>query len=196
MEAPIIDSNSIADSSESQAWAVAAKAGNEQAFEWLFKRYLPMTASIVRRFVSDHETAQDVVMTVWESCHAQIGEFDPNHQFATWVGTMAKNRAIDHLRKSSRRSELDRVYAAQPREEFDSPRHELQDYGRAARKLVDTLPEDQRVAITMIYLNGLSQSQATAKLKLPLGTVKARARRGLRVLRKLMTGPRPLQAVA
>ena len=104
---------------------------------------------------------------------------------------MARNRAIDRLRQKQRQSRLKTAYS----EEVDAvPRTATAPSGpeaasrrdtcRVVRSAVMELTEVQREAIEKVYFEGLTQQEIADQLGEPLGTVKARIRRGLAKLRK------------
>ena len=112
---------------------------------------------------------------------------------AAWLATMARNRSIDRLRALKR----DRTYAENVRlesEQLDlSTDHSnapaaYSDEVEILRGAVAQLPSDQRQALEMAYFGGLTQQEISDTLAQPLGTVKARIRRGLLKLRESLDG--------
>ena len=99
-----------------------------------------------------------------------------------------RNRAIDRVRSRRRRGEL--LGASVPAdlgyEESTATAHEtaaLGDQARAVRAAVAALPAEQQRALELAFFSGLTQQEIAEKLSEPLGTVKARIRRGLLRLR-------------
>ena len=99
---------------------------------------------------------------------------------------IARNRAIDHLRRQRNTAvaleTLDDIPGEDGRElaERNARSHEV-------RSALTRLPEEQREVVVLAYFGGYTQSEISRRLELPLGTVKARAFRGLRRLAKLLT---------
>jgi RNA polymerase sigma-70 factor (ECF subfamily) len=101
--------------------------------------------------------------------------------------TLVRNRAIDRVRSRQRRAELlaqsvatdlgygDEIAGADAAASSDA--------AQAVRSAVSTLPIEQRRALEMAFFGGLTQEQIAQTLREPLGTVKARIRRGLLKLR-------------
>jgi RNA polymerase sigma-70 factor (ECF subfamily) len=99
---------------------------------------------------------------------------------------IARNRAIDHLRRQRNTAvaleTLDDIPGEDGRElaERYARSHEV-------RSALIRLPVEQREVLVLAYFGGYTQSEISRRLELPLGTVKARAFRGLRRLAKLLT---------
>jgi len=151
-----------------------------------FARPLYATAS---RVVSDRAEAQDLVHDVFLTLWEKAADFDQVRGSAfSWAVTLVRNRAIDRLRSRRRRSEL--LSASAPAdlgyEENSSAAGDtaaLGDQARAVRAAVAALPVDQQRALELAFFSGLTQQEIAEKLSEPLGTVKARIRRGLLKLR-------------
>src|SRR5690606_37859397 len=110
---------------------------------------------------------------------------------ATWLASMARNRAIDRLRLKQRRARL-RDSAEQDCHLREQERHAPSGAELAMRRerclqvnaAVTRLAPDQEEAIRLAYFDGLTQKAIAKRLGKPLGTVKARIRRGMSALRE------------
>lgn len=165
-------------------------SGDREAFAQLYDRFsAPLFATAVR-IVRDSAEAQDIVhdafVTVWEK--APTFAVTRGTAFS-WVVTLVRNRAIDRVRMRRRRSELlaesvpaDLGYAEASGAAGDDSAIQGDD-ARAVRAAVATLPVEQQRALELAFFGGLTQEQIARKLSEPLGTVKARIRRGLLKLR-------------
>lgn len=134
------------------------------------------------------EVMQDAFLQIWNKADT----FDP--ALGTpfdWSLRITRNRCIDRLRQRQRRfrvvdysvetGDLSET-AAQPTKQHDLTAEDLM----AIRKSVTTLPEDQRAAIEMAFFGGMTHPEIAAALSEPLGTVKARIRRGMLKLRECL----------
>jgi RNA polymerase sigma-70 factor (ECF subfamily) len=105
--------------------------------------------------------------------------------FSTWILTITRRIAIDHLRKRSRRPDftvsLDEHSWVEPVDPATGSEH---DRWRTLRLLLLELPEEQREVVELAYFYGLSQRQIAEHTDTPLGTVKTRARLGMDKLRE------------
>jgi len=112
----------------------------------------------------------------------------------SWSATLTRNRAIDRVRMRRRRAEI--IHESAP----DLPGSDagandttvadalgLREEAGAVRAALTALPHEQRSAIELAFFTGLTQQEIAARLHEPLGTVKARIRRGLLKLRDLLS---------
>jgi RNA polymerase sigma-70 factor (ECF subfamily) len=131
------------------------------------------------------EVLQDVFVQIWN----KASQFDPllGHPFQ-WVVALTRNRCIDRLRARQRRLRIMVETPAEPELEQAVEIHHLdpalgENDLAAIQGVVNQLPPDQREAIEMAFFGGLTHQEIAASLKQPLGTVKARIRRGMLRLR-------------
>ena len=149
----------------------------------LYDRYSSIVYSIALRVLGDTGAAEDVLQEVFLQLWRNPGVFDSSRgNMAAWLAVIARNRAIDSLRK--RRPETDIaevVVSVEPDLAGDMER------ARAMEKIRDVLgdmPAAQRSALEMAYFEGLTHTEIAARTGEPLGTVKTRIRAGLLSLRK------------
>lgn len=169
--------------------------GDKQAFAELYDRFSGPLFGTALRIVRDPGEAQDIVhdafVTVWE----KASTFEASRGTAfSWVVTLVRNRAIDHVRMRRRRAELlgdsflsDLGYPADGAAPAGDASALLGDEARMVRTAVATLPPEQRRVLELAFFGGLTQEQIAGTLQEPLGTVKARIRRGLLKLRESLT---------
>ncbi|MFM9030925.1 MAG: sigma-70 family RNA polymerase sigma factor, partial [Opitutaceae bacterium] len=166
-------------------------AGNREAFAQLYDRFSSPLYGAAMQILRDTAEAQDVVqdafLTLWE----KAATFESSRGSAfSWAVTLVRNRAIDRVRMRRRRSELlaesapeDLGYLAGALQAGGDERATVGDEARAVRAAVATLPPEQQRALELAFFGGLTQEEIARKLREPLGTVKARIRRGLMKLR-------------
>lgn len=157
--------------------------GDREAFAALYDRFSPPLYATALHIVRDPADAQDVVhdafVAVWEKAPA----FDPGRGSAfSWLVTFVRNRAIDRIRTRRRRAELLARSAPSDLGYHDDAAGTSAD-ARAVRGAIAALPPEQRHALELAFFGGLTQQQIAESLQQPLGTVKARIRRGLLKLR-------------
>ena len=120
------------------------------------------------------DLAQETLLTVWRKAALYA---DAKGSMTTWVFTIARNLRIDRLRRETPWQELPEAHLAEASGDAlpDELLAEKERQIRVRSALAD-LPEDQRQVVTLAYLEGLSQSEISTRLNLPLGTVKSRMR--------------------
>lgn len=167
--------------------------GDKQSFGELYDRYAGVLYSTAYRILNDQSAAEDVLQDVF----VQIWEKAPLYDAArgkplTWAVTMTRNKSIDRLRSQQRRNRLREEMEAQASifDEFSdkSSLDELEsvESGAIVRQAVQQLSKEQRQAIELAFFSGMSQTEIAEALQEPLGTVKARIRRGMMKLKEII----------
>jgi len=146
--------------------------------------------SFALRMLNNAHDAEEVIQDVFVQIWNKAPSFDPAIGVAFhWAMGIVRNRCIDRLRSRSRRSrviadtEIDPEAAAQAELQTTTAPALVQEELDAVRGALGALPKDQKEAIEMAFFGGLSHHEIAAALNEPLGTVKARIRRGMLKLR-------------
>ncbi|MET0261793.1 MAG: sigma-70 family RNA polymerase sigma factor [Rariglobus sp.] len=173
-----------------------AGAGDQSALGELYDRWVRPLHALACSILHDNAEAEDILHDVFVTLWQKAADFEAGRGHAfSWAATLTRNRAIDRLRSRARRAELldraapsDLGYENTNGADFtDSANHLwLKEKASAVRRALATLPGEQRDALQLAYFGGLTQQEIAAKLSQPLGTVKARIRRGLFKLRDLL----------
>jgi RNA polymerase sigma-70 factor (ECF subfamily) len=159
------------------------------AFEELYERHSRIVYSLVLRILRQGSTAEEVVQDVFLQLWRNSARYDVSRPFVPWLLTLARNRALDHLRlKSERQRRREEQTEEFPQIACAAPEYEKAlDEGRRAervRALIGALPSAQKKAIELAYFEGLSHSEIAASLNEPLGTVKSWIRNALMRLKE------------
>lgn len=154
------------------------------AFEQLYDRHSRAVYSLVLRIVQQPSSAEEVVQDVFLHLWRNAGQYDSaKGPFVPWLFTLARNRALDHLRLKSERQRRREDQAEEMPQMSPLPDYEqaLDEKRRAerVRALMLSLNPRQKKAIELAYFDGLSHSEIAAALQEPLGTVKSWIRNGL-----------------
>jgi RNA polymerase sigma-70 factor, ECF subfamily len=169
------------------------QAGRTAAFDELYDRYRVTASRTAMIICGDAARADEAVQEAFASIWNARATYRPDHPTAAaWILTVVRNRAIDIARRdgpyeSHRVGDGVLAHRAGP---DDVP-------GEAVRRAsggrlhahVRRLPDVQREAIELAFYAGLSQTEIAARLGVPLGTVKARIRRGMGTLRRQLGEP-------
>ena len=166
------------------------QSNNERGFHILYDKYCGALYGILRKFVRRTDIADDLLQDVFVKIWKHIDTFDPARgTLFTWMLNIARNQAIDYLRSSSRMQQLlhvdNEMYSIH--EDYvdtnasNSSMAELKDLQNKALQLDAKYAE----VIDMIFFYGCTHEQTARILKLPLGTVKTRARKGLGMLKNI-----------
>ncbi|CAN5368498.1 sigma-70 family RNA polymerase sigma factor [soil metagenome] len=164
--------------------------GDEVSFEQLHDRFAPVVYSTVFKVLNDTQDTEDVAQEVFSQIWQKAGLYNRERgKPLTWVATMARNRAIDRFRSKQRRSRLRDEFEEESRgrsfvTHVDSADEVYaKERSRIVRSAVMELSDEQREAIELAYFTGLTQNEIARNLGEPLGTIKARIRRGMMRLR-------------
>lgn len=154
------------------------------AFEQLYDRHSRIVYSLVLRILQQAATAEEVVQDVFLQLWRNAAAYDADRgPFVPWLLTLARNRALDHLRLKSERQRRreDQTDELPPVASAPEYERELDERRRVEkiRSLMGGLLPQQKRAIELAYFEGLSHTEIAEKLKEPLGTVKSWIRNGL-----------------
>jgi RNA polymerase sigma-70 factor (ECF subfamily) len=164
------------------------KAHEPKAMNDLYDRYGRMTYSLIYRIVRNPATAQDLVQETFLRIWNRVQSFDAERgELGAWVLTVARNRAIDHLRSVDGRMEASAIDLEQLERpglfaKLDATALAI-DRVRRLKSAFEKLTPAQRQVIELAYYEGLSQTEMADRLKQPLGTVKTWTRSALKILR-------------
>jgi RNA polymerase sigma-70 factor (ECF subfamily) len=162
----------------------AVRSGDESAMAALYDRYSGIVYAVALRVLGDAGAAEDILQEVFMQVWRNPGVFDSSRgNLGAWLAVIARNRAIDGLRKRGPEMDVENVIVAvEPDLAGDA---ELSRAMEKVRSALGAMPAVQRSALELAYFEGLSHSEIAAKTGEPLGTVKTRIRAGLLALRKV-----------
>lgn len=162
---------------------VAIRNGDERAMTELYDRYSGIVYSVALRVLGDTGAAEDVLQEVFMQLWRNPGLFDSSRgNLAPWLAVIARNRAIDSLRKRRPETDIEDVVVSVESDMAGEADRSIA-MGKV-RSVLSGMPAAQRSALEMAYFEGLSHSEISAKTGEPLGTIKTRIRAGLLMLRK------------
>lgn len=180
------------DESESQFNAELIRRvaqGDEHAFRMLYERLAPALHGMAFRMMNDAKEAEDVLQDGFTYMWRKASTFDPSRGNAfSWAVMVVRHKAIDKLRVR-RRDERVRERAAEASgpdagiDERSAHEPALRERSAQVRSVLEQLAPEQRQALELAFFGGLTHEQIAERLEAPLGTVKARIRRGLLKMR-------------
>jgi RNA polymerase sigma-70 factor (ECF subfamily) len=182
------------DAGAEQTRLLAAMArGDKAALTGLYDALARPLYSLAFRVTNDATEAQDIVQDVFLQMWNKASTFESSRgSVFGWAATLTRNRAIDRVRMRRRRGELlakaaPDLQPASPAAEADSARSLwVREKAGAVRLALAQLAPEQQKAIELAFFSGLTQQEIAARLNEPLGTIKARIRRGLLKLRETL----------
>ena len=160
-------------------------AGDTDALRVLYERYGGIVFGMTYRLLGDRQAAeectQDVFVSVWRTARA----YEPSRaRVSTWLLAIARNRAIDAIRRRAARpvDPHEDVWTAEQTPDTADLVAQADEASRLAAAMAE-LPDAQREAVALAYFGGLSHTEIAERLRLPVGTVKGRIRLALDRLR-------------
>ncbi|WP_072808885.1 RNA polymerase sigma factor SigM [Rhodococcus zopfii] len=183
----------IANIAVSDAELLAAHAaGDDQAFATLLRRHYDHLWQVARRTSYSPEDAADALQEALLSAHRTASSFRKDAAVRSWLHTIVVNACLDRIRRNRARPTVP-LYL----DDGDEPQTERNYITEAETALdveaaLEALPDDQRVAVIAVDIEGYSVREASRRLGVPEGTVKSRCARGrykLAVLLGDLQGP-------
>jgi len=163
---------------------LAFQAGDDSAFDELYRRWAGPLLRYLERMVGDTGTAEELLQEAFFRVHRARDRYVPQARFSTWLYRIATNLALNELKRPRRRHQHDSEGNPEDRaigvasaplvdEVVDSRRR-----GAAVERLLDGLPERQRMALWLAAAEGHSYAEVAAILETTEKSVKALVHRG------------------
>ena len=162
-------------------------AGDPAAVRECLARFGGLVWSIARRFEpTDAEDAvQEIFLDLWRSA----GRYDPQVATETaFVAMLARRRLIDRRRARMRRPTTEGIDEVPSIPDLQARPPDTDAFARQAARELGKLRPEQRQVLVLSTCHGLSHGEIAAQTGMPLGTVKAHARRGLMSIRAALLG--------
>jgi RNA polymerase sigma-70 factor (ECF subfamily) len=170
----------------------AVAHGDEAAFEQLYAATRAKLYGVLLRILGRPELAEEVMQETYVKVWKMAGKFDPSVASPiTWMVAIARNRAIDIVRKRTELSIEEEPEAMDVAAEAPVPlarREMTEELKRLLSCLGKLDPEKQRIVL-LAYYSGWSREQLSRKLDIPVNTIKTWLRRSLIEVRECMGTP-------
>jgi len=170
--------------------------GDRAAFATLYKQTAAHLMGVVVRINRDRAQAEDVLQEVYVNVWRAAGRFDAAmSQPMTWLTSVARNRAIDSLRRRQTEPQTVSTTLGTDDDPDDMLQYQASDApgplellarageAHALTACLGELSGEQQQSLALAFYQGLSHAEVAAHLRQPLGTVKSWLRRGLQVLK-------------
>lgn len=169
--------------------------GEGKAFEELLGRYLPLVYGFARKYTGNPDTAADIAQETFVKVWKNIRKFKHTEKFRPWLFTIAKNTALDWLRKREDLSlsvfedeETGEIKFAS-KERNPGVLMDINNKAAKARNILAGLPQNYKAVVEMHDEEELTFREIAETLKEPLNTVKSRYRRAILLVRKELGTP-------
>ena len=167
-----------------------AQAGDELAFNTLFRKYKGFVEQILFHYIKDMDEAKDVANIVFLKVYNKLSMFTDYSSFGGWLRILTKHTAIDYLREMENKcnvlgSEDDRLSYEDTKGSTENDLVNHLTYNQVVDEFKN-LPESSRRVFEMFYRDNLNISEISEALKIPKGTIKSTLSRTRRKLKRLI----------
>ena len=171
-------------------WLMAAVAkGDQLAFERLYEATRAKLFGVVLRILRRQDLAEEVIQEAYVKIWNSAGQFNPALSSPiTWMVSVARNRAIDVVRKRGEASIEEEPSAMDVAADSPDPlaRREMTEELKRLLECIGRLEPDRQKLILLAYYNGWSREQLAAKFETPVNTIKTWLRRGMIEVRECL----------
>ena len=154
-----------------------AQAGDELAFNTLYRRYKPFVESVLFQYLRDMDEAKDIANIVFLKVYDKLSTFTEYDSFGGWLRIIANRTAIDYLRKmENRKVALGQADEFLPAADTTASAEEEIINRMTYESLLtefDKLPETNRKVLRLFYANNMTVEQISDALRIPTGTIKS-----------------------
>lgn len=167
----------------------AVQRGDSLALGILYNRYGAVVYRLALRILQRSQDAEDLTQEIFLSLETTTPYNPQRGNLLNFLLTLTRSRALNRIRQGQSRGRL--LKACQHDHLTNVPNlpmenAALSELSQRVASALETLPPNQRQVLELAYYEGLSQSEITQKLAIPLGTVKTRSRQGLLKLKNLL----------
>ena len=170
-----------------QALMNRVQNGDAKALRKIYGSYKNILFGLIVSMLKDREEAEDCLQEVFTQLWEKADRFDASKgNLYSFIVTMARNKAIDRIRSraykdSKQEDHTISDFSLTPESDFNNPEEDLELTERAnlVRSALQKLSSKEREVLKVAYYGGLSQTEISEKMEIPLGTVKYRMRQGM-----------------
>jgi len=158
--------------------------GDKKAITLLYENYADSLFGVIKKIITDDETAQDVLQESFVKIWRYAKKYDASKaKLFTWLYRIAYNTAIDKTRslKNKKGKEVQIETSAVYKITSNALNQDVLDI----KKHLSSLDEKYQIVINALFFEGMTQQEASDELEIPLGTIKSRLKIGLRELKKI-----------
>ncbi len=170
---------------------------NQAAYIVLYTRYNIGVRNHISKYITQNEDIEDIMLESFQKAFSQIASYNPEYRFSTWLFTIARNTALDHIgRKDREKSNMPTTSISEQMAEIDeipAPMHnpeediiKQQEYDKWLSN-IDRLKDDYRTVAKMNLIDNFGYKEIAETLDLPINTVKTKIRRAKEQLMKMMS---------
>lgn len=174
------------------------RKGDMSAFELLVRRYQDALVNYIYHIISDYHRAEDLAQETFLRVFKNASRYEPKASFKSWLYTIATNLSRNEVRNRSRRNTFFLEDMADENQNVDDAEfmidfryqpdilYEKKERQQLIRKALKQLPENQRLALTLVTYQELSYEEIAEILNCSIGAVKSLIHRARQNMKKLL----------
>ena len=155
---------------------------NKENFEELYNKYKALVYKIAFHILKNKEDSEDIVQNVFSKIYALPEEKLPTKNTYSWMYSVTKNEAITLFRKKKNTVNIDNIYTIETDGEINNAIDK-----EAFNKLISKLNDKEKEIVSLKILSGLSFSEISKLLKMPVGTIKWKYYKSMHTLKMLLS---------
>ncbi len=166
--------------------------GDHSYFTFIQNKYYKIIASLIRRMIKDEDDVEDLTQETFIKAYSALSTYRSEYAFSSWIYRIASNNCIDFLRKKRfptisidkpiESAEDDIYFEIEDKTTIPDLNIMSEEKRQIIEDSINSLPENYREIIKLRHEEELDYSEISAKLGLPLGTVKAHLFRARKIL--------------
>ncbi|AJR03654.1 RNA polymerase sigma factor [Siansivirga zeaxanthinifaciens] len=157
---------------------------DKKAMTLLYDNYGDALYGVIKKIITDDDTAQDVLQETFIKIWRYSGKYDATKaKLFTWLYRIAYNTAIDKVRSLKNKDENE--IQIETSTVYKITTNALNEEVLDIKKHLNNLDEKYQIVLNALFFEGMTQQEASDELNIPLGTIKSRLKIGLRELKKI-----------
>lgn len=170
---------------EEKQWIEEVLSGNKQAYAHIINKYKNPLYATILRMTKNEQDAVDLVQESFIKIYHQLDKFEGKSSFSSWMYRVAINHCIDEFRK--KRHKVEHVDIREDDVKDDQHPEVIflkKEQHRQLEKLIDGLPEDERMILLLRYINEQSYNDISELMNVSIATVRNKLHRAKKKLRR------------
>ncbi len=171
------------------ALMMAVKSGDPGAFETLVTKYQPLIMNLCYRYIGNQEDAEEVAQDVFIRVLRYSGSYEPKAKLSTYLYRIAVNLSINRIRDNKWKRFVSWDSATQDKPPFHGGEQpdelaEQREKREAIRRVIDSLPENQKTAVILKRFQELSYEEIAGIMRISVSAVESLLFRAKQTLKK------------
>lgn len=147
-------------------------SGDKMSSVALIQQYQRLVMHIIGRLIDNNEEREELCQDIFIKVFDKIGTFNFESKLSTWIATISFRHASNHLKKLSRRANVEDIDSIEFKIGVESDSYEKENFSKYIHKLIAQMPEQYSVILTLYHLDGFSYPEIVEITGMPEGTVK------------------------